>query len=147
MTLIKKNFVTEASDAVLNNVYVMDHLKKHLDTSVKGVKNWRYLADLNEVPIEKQQQWGLGEHYSRSEKMFETLIAQSPDLLMTSLGTHLHALQINKVKKYIEDHQLKSKCALESYVFLYNSFRPPLSGEWTKCSPENFKPLGSGIYY
>ena len=118
MTLTKKNFVTEVSVAVLNNISVMDHLKKHLDTSVKGVKNWRYLADLNEVPIEKQQQWELGEHYSRSEKMFETLKAQSPDLLMTSLGTHLHALQINRVKKYIEDLQLKSKCALESCVLV-----------------------------
>ena len=141
MTLTKKNFVTEVSVAVLNNISVMDHLKKHLDTSVKGVKNWRYLADLNEVPIEKQQQWELGEHYSRSEKMFETLKAQSPDLLMTSLGTHLHALQINRVKKYIDDLQLKSKCALESYVFLYNSFWPPLSGEWTKCLSDKFQTI------
>ena len=119
----------------------MDHLKKHLDTSGKGIKNWRYLAEVNGVSIDKQRQWELGEHYSRSEKMFETLKAKSPKLSMTSLVTHLDALEINKVKKYIEDHQLKSKCALESYVFLYNSFRPLLRGEWTKCSPEKFQTI------
>ena len=135
----KKHFVTEVSDAVLNNIYVMDHLKNHLDTSLRGLKNWRYLAEVNKVSRDKQQRWQLGEYYSQSEKMFETLKAQSPDLFMTSLGTHLHALQINRVKKYIDDLQLKSKCALESYVFLYNSFWPPLSGEWTKCSSDKFQ--------
>lgn len=135
----KKNFVTEVSDAVLNNIYVMDHLKNRLDTSLRGLQNWRYLAGVNKVSIDKQQRWQLGEYYSKSEKMFETLKAKSPKLSMTSLVTHLQALEINGVKKYIEDHQLQSKCALESYVFLYNSFRPPLSGEWTKCSPEKKK--------
>ena len=119
----------------------MDHLKSHLDTSLRGQKNWRYLAEVNKVSRDKQQRWQLGEYYSRSEKMFETLKAKSPNLSMTSLVTHLHALEINKVKKYIEDHQLQSKCALESYVFLYNSFRPLLSGEWTKCSPEKFQTI------
>ena len=125
----------------MNNIYVMDHLKKHLDTSVKGIENWRYLAEANKVSIDKQRQWELGEHYSRSEKMFETLKAQNPDLLMASLVGQLHALQIIRVKKYIEDLQLKSKCALESYVFLYNSFWPPLSGEWTKCSSDKFQTI------
>ena len=113
-----KKIVTEVSDAVLNNIYVMDHLKKRLDTSVKGIENWRYLAEANKVSIDKQQQWELGEHYSRSEKMFETLKARNPNLLMTSLVGQLRALQIIRVKKYIEDLQLKSKCALESCVLV-----------------------------
>lgn len=120
---------------------MMDHLKSYLDPSPRGMKNWRHLADIVEVSLDKQERWELGEHYSRSEKMFETLIAQSPDLPMTILVGQLHALQINNVKKYIEDLQLKSKHALESYVFLYNSFGPPLSGEWTKCSTDKFQTI------
>ena len=120
---------------------MMDHLKKRLDTSVKGMQNWRNLAARNEVSTDKQQLWELGEHYSRSEKMFESLKGQNPDLPMTSLVTDLHALNINSVWKYIKGLQLEGKCVLESYVFLYNSFRPPLSGEWTKCLPDKFQTI------
>lgn len=90
----------------------MDHLKNHLDRSVRGIQNWRYLADLNNVPMEEQLKWGLGEDYSRSEKMFEALVCANPNLLMSVLVQHLKDLNINNVADYIVALKLEGKCAL-----------------------------------
>lgn len=103
----------------------MDRLKNYLDKSVRGIKNWRMLAYLHGFRKE-QLIWRLGEKYSRSEMMFEALICENPNLLMTTLAQHLEALNINDVADYIVALKLSGRCALGSYVFFYQFLRPPL---------------------
>ena len=79
----------------MSHINVMDHLKNDLDRSVRGIQNWRYLADLNDVPMEEQLKWGLGEDYSRSETMFEALTCANPNLHMSVLVQHLKDLNSN----------------------------------------------------
>ncbi|XP_022783770.1 uncharacterized protein LOC111324475 isoform X2 [Stylophora pistillata] len=108
------------SDAVLSDIYVMDHLKNLLDRSVTGIKNWRYLADLNGVPIEKQLKWQLGEHHSRSEKMFEALTCTNPELSMRSLVKHLSDLGINNVANFMTDLKLEENMTAEEFFEFQN---------------------------
>ncbi|CAH3037877.1 unnamed protein product [Pocillopora meandrina] len=103
------------SVAVLRHINVMDHLKNHLDKSVRGIKNWRYLADLNDVPMEEQLKWGLGEDYSRSEKMFEALTCANPNLHMSVLVQHLKDLNINNVADYIVALKLEANMTVEEF--------------------------------
>ena len=88
----------------------MDQFKNHLDTSCKGIQNWRYLADLNDVPLDEQRRWQSGERHSKTEKMFEVLACTNPDLLIGTLTQHLRNHQINNVAKYITSLHLDGKC-------------------------------------
>ena len=90
----------------------MDHLKNHLDRYERGIQNWRYLADLNNVPREEQLKWRLGEDYSRSEEMFYALTHKNPELRMSVLVQHLKDLNINNVADYIVALKLEGTCAL-----------------------------------
>lgn len=62
--------------------------------------------------MEEQLKWGLGEDYSRSEKMFEALVCANPNLHMSVLVQHLKDLNINNVADYIVALKLEGMCAL-----------------------------------
>lgn len=62
--------------------------------------------------MEEQLKWGLGEDYSRSEKMFEVLVCANPNLHMSVLVQHLKDLNINNVADYIVALKLEGTCAL-----------------------------------
>ena len=96
----------------MSHINVMDHLKNHLDRSVRCIQNWRYLADLNDVPMEEQLKWGLGEDYSRTETMFEALTCANPNLHMSVLVQHLKDLNINNVADYIVALKIEGRYAL-----------------------------------
>lgn len=87
----------------------MDAISRHLDMSCKGIQNWSHLASLHEVSVYLRLKCQTGEHHSRSEKMFDLLSAEDPDLLIGTLKQHLRDLKINNVEHYIKELNLRGK--------------------------------------
>jgi len=99
----------------------MDAISCHLDMSCKGIQNWRHLASLHDVSVYLQLKCQAGEHHSRSEKMFDLLAAEVPDLLIGTLKQHLRDLKINNVEQYIKELNLRGKkrCIFLNDVFFF----------------------------
>lgn len=95
---------------ILGNVYVMDILKRRLDTSYyKNVQNWQHLAHRQNVPTDMIMKLTGQSPASRSESLFELLETRNPDLTIGTLKFHLNCLKnmgnVAKCISDLEDHK------------------------------------------
>lgn len=100
------NPLTTISGALVGNVvmdkaYVIDALSRKLDPTIKGLQNWRHLAQLNDVSTDLELKCLSQERHSRSESMFKVLAASNPSLPIGTFRRYLEDLQINTVRDYI----------------------------------------------
>ena len=85
----------------MDKAHIMDALSRKLDPTSKGLQNWKYLAQRNDVSTDLVLKLTSQERHSRSEEMFKVLAASNPSLSIGTFRRHLQDLQINKVRDYI----------------------------------------------
>lgn len=95
---------------ILYHVYIMDTLRRYLDTTyIKNNENWQHLAHRGGVPKEVVMQLQCQSPASRSEALFQALSATDPNLSIGTLIRHLEDLQMQYLVACLRDHQLHGK--------------------------------------
>ena len=95
---------------ILNQVYIMDALKRGLDTTyVRNIENWQHLAYRQEVSEDMIMQLKCQSPESHSEALFRVLCTADPDLSIGTLINHLEAEKMKYLVTCLRDQQLQGK--------------------------------------
>lgn len=102
------------SEAVTENVLLLEKLSKHLDKESQVVKSWEHLAYALQIPPTEMKKIGFYSKHSPTEDLFDVL-TDAHDVKVGELKKMLKDMYRIDVIKDLEKGKLKSSTTLWQY--------------------------------